>query len=236
MKTQTRHSLMLMLCAFIWGTAFVAQSAGSGMGAYSFLAGRSWLAVLVLIPTVFAFDAMRKKQGQPYGWPKEKSERKTLLEQQINVIQSEINNIDAQIAKYDELISQKEDELAQLEQQEAEQYQLFCERVRYMEEEGEVSYWAILFNAEDFSDMLDRFMMVEEIMAYDNAIMDELLATQAQIEQEKAELEEARTAQEEARQKQADAKARLKSQQAEVDALISQISSCLLYTSDAADE
>ena len=66
--------------------------------------------------------------------------------------------------------------------------------------------------------MLDRFMMVEEIMAYDNAIMDELLATQAQIEQEKAELEEAR-------QKQADAKARLKSQQAEVDALISQISS-----------
>ena len=37
MKTQTKHSLMLMLCAFIWGTAFVAQSAGSGMGAYSFL-------------------------------------------------------------------------------------------------------------------------------------------------------------------------------------------------------
>ena len=73
MKTQTRHSLMLMLCAFIWGTAFVAQSAGSGMGAYSFLAGRSWLAVLVLIPTVFAFDAVRKKQGQPYGWPKELS-------------------------------------------------------------------------------------------------------------------------------------------------------------------
>ena len=79
MNTQTKHSLMLMLCAFIWGTAFVAQSAGSGMGAYSFLAGRSWLAVLVLIPTMFAFDAVRKKQGQPYGWPKEKSERKTLL-------------------------------------------------------------------------------------------------------------------------------------------------------------
>ena len=41
MNPQTRHSLMLMLCALIWGTAFVAQSAGSGMGAYSFLAGRS---------------------------------------------------------------------------------------------------------------------------------------------------------------------------------------------------
>ena len=47
----------------IWGTAFVAQSAGSGMGAYSFLAGRSWLAVLVLIPTVMVFDAIRRKSG-----------------------------------------------------------------------------------------------------------------------------------------------------------------------------
>ena len=79
MNTQTRHSLMLMLCAFIWGTAFVAQSAGSGMGAYSFLAGRSWLAVLVLLPTVYAFDALHKRQGQPYGWPKTAGERKTLV-------------------------------------------------------------------------------------------------------------------------------------------------------------
>ena len=79
MKTQTKNSLMLMLCAFIWGTAFVAQSAGSGMGAYSFLAGRSWLAVLVLLPTMAAFDALRKKQGAAYGWPKERSERMTLL-------------------------------------------------------------------------------------------------------------------------------------------------------------
>ena len=79
MNTQTKHSLMLMLCAFIWGTAFVAQSAGSGMGAYSFLAGRSWLAVLVLIPTVYAFDALHKKQGAAYGWPKAPADRKTLL-------------------------------------------------------------------------------------------------------------------------------------------------------------
>ena len=40
MNTQTKNSLLLLLCSFIWGTAFVAQSAGSGMGAYSFLAGR----------------------------------------------------------------------------------------------------------------------------------------------------------------------------------------------------
>ena len=63
MNTQTKNSLLLLLCSFIWGTAFVAQSAGSGMGAYSFLAGRSWLAVLVLIPTVLVFDVIRRKNG-----------------------------------------------------------------------------------------------------------------------------------------------------------------------------
>lgn len=70
MNTQTRNSLLLLLCSFIWGTAFVAQSAGAGMGAYSFLAGRSWLAVVVLLPTVSAFDAIHRKQGADYGWPK----------------------------------------------------------------------------------------------------------------------------------------------------------------------
>ena len=78
MNPQTRHSLMLMLCALIWGTAFVAQSAGSGMGAYSFLAGRSWLAVLVLLPTVYAFDALRRRRGEPTGRPQTAADRKTL--------------------------------------------------------------------------------------------------------------------------------------------------------------
>ena len=75
MNTQTRNSLLLLLCSFIWGTAFVAQSAGAGMGAYSFLAGRSWLAVVVLLPTVSAFDALRRKQGAACGWPKGEQEK-----------------------------------------------------------------------------------------------------------------------------------------------------------------
>ena len=69
MTNQTKNSMLLMLCALIWGTAFVAQSAGSGMCAFSFLAGRSWLAVLVLIPTVKAFDALHHRQGRPVGQP-----------------------------------------------------------------------------------------------------------------------------------------------------------------------
>ena len=79
MNTQTKNSLFLLLCSFIWGTAFVAQSAGSGMGAYSFLAGRSWLAVLVLIPTMLVFDAVNRRRTGTDGRPKTEAEKKQLV-------------------------------------------------------------------------------------------------------------------------------------------------------------
>ena len=78
MNTQRKNSLLLLLCAFIWGTAFVAQSAGSGMGACSCLAGRSWLAVLVLLPTVKVFDLVRQRSTGTTGAPKTPEERRCL--------------------------------------------------------------------------------------------------------------------------------------------------------------
>ena len=152
-------------------------------------------------------------------------EQKSLLEQQIDATQAEIDNIQAQIQKYSELISQKEAELAEAEEQEQQLYELFCERVRYMEEEGEVSYWSILFSSSDFSDLLDNFMMVEEVIDYDNSVMEELLDLQAQIEADKADLETSKQEQEAAKTKQEAAKADLKDQEAQVDALIQEISS-----------
>lgn len=150
--------------------------------------------------------------------------RKTLLEQQINATRAEINTIAAQIAKYDELIAQKQEELSQAEAEEQAQYELFCERVRYMEEQGEVSYWSILFSSKDFADLLDNAMMVEEIMDYDNQVMDQLIALREQIEQDKAELETARQKQQDAKAEQEAAQANLQAQESEVDALLSQIS------------
>ena len=150
--------------------------------------------------------------------------RKTLLEQQINATRAEINTIAAQIAKYDELIAQKQTELDEAEAEEQAQYELFCERVRYMEEQGEVSYWSILFSSKDFADLLDNAMMVEEIMDYDNQVMDQLIALREQIEEDKAELETARQEQQDAKAEQEAAQANLQAQESEVDALLSQIS------------
>ena len=93
-----------------------------------------------------------------------------------------------------------------------------------MEEEGEVSYWSILFNSSSFSDLLDRFIMVEEIIDYDNAVMDQLIAIREQIEVDKAELEEVRRGQQAAKEELEAAKAELKAQESKVEQLIREIS------------
>lgn len=79
MNKQLKNSLLLLLGAMIWGFAFVAQTVGNSMGVYAFLAGRSWLAVLVLVPTARVFDALHRRKGEPDERPKTPEERKRLL-------------------------------------------------------------------------------------------------------------------------------------------------------------
>lgn len=122
-------------------------------------------------------------------------EQKDLIDQQVKAKIQEIASVEATIAQYDELIAAKEVEVADTQAREEAQYQLFCERVRSMEETGSVSYWDILFSAADFSDLLDRATFVSEIMEYDNAVMDELAATRRELERQKTELETARAEQ-----------------------------------------
>ena len=60
MKQQTRGSLMLLLCAMVWGAAFVAQSEGMNyVGPFTMQAARYFLAGLVLVPVIF----LRDKKG-----------------------------------------------------------------------------------------------------------------------------------------------------------------------------
>lgn len=65
-KRQLRNTLMLVLCAFIWGTAFVAQSVGSDhMGPYTFLASRSWLACAFLFGLVLVRRRSQLRKAPP---------------------------------------------------------------------------------------------------------------------------------------------------------------------------
>ena len=150
-------------------------------------------------------------------------QKRQLLTEQLNAINAEIDNINAQISYYDGEIAQKEEERKEAEAREAEQYELFCQRVRMMEEQGTVSYWSILFNAEDFSDLLDRIADVDAVMAYDNEVMDQLIATREELERLQADLESARAEEQAAKEQQEAKKAEQQAKVAEAQALLDQI-------------
>lgn len=156
---------------------------------------------------------------------KEAQKQKNLLEQQMNLIQDEINLLLKEIESYNQLIQLKEEEIQDTQAQADRQYELFCQRVRVMEEEGEVSYWAILLASKDFSDLLDNFMMVEEIIEYDNSVMESLVALRKKLEGDKAALDAVKQELETAKSAQESSKAELSAKEKDVDSLISEISS-----------
>ena len=154
----------------------------------------------------------------------EAQQRRQLLQAQLDAINNEIENIDKQIAYYDQEIAQKEAEQAEAEANEEAQYELFCQRVRAMEEEGTVSYWSILFNSESFSEMLDRLADIDAVMAYDNQVMDELIAIREEIIALRTQLETSRAEEQAARDQQAAQQAEQQAKVAEGQKLLDQIS------------
>ena len=123
-------------------------------------------------------------------------ERKSVIDQEVQLLNEQVDNINDQLKAFNLLIADKQDELDNAE----ERYQQLNDdnklRIRTMEEEGELSYWEVLFKANNFSDLLDRLNMVEEIAASDNRRLQELadaannvVEAQQELEVEKEDME-----------------------------------------------
>ncbi|MBQ9648264.1 MAG: peptidoglycan DD-metalloendopeptidase family protein [Oscillospiraceae bacterium] len=115
--------------------------------------------------------------------------QKENLDKQIAVIRSEIENTEELIDQYGELIAETEGEIAVTQQKHAAQYELFCARVRAMEERGTVSYWSVLFHSADFAEMLAAMDFISEIMESDQRVIDDLQATEDALAAQQEELE-----------------------------------------------
>ena len=150
-------------------------------------------------------------------------QKKELLDEQIDVIQQQIDNVTAQINEFANLIAAQQAELEKTEALEKEQYELFCIRVRAMEENGTVSYWSILFNAASFSDLLGRLDFVSEVMEYDEGVIDQLKETRQKIADDKASLETEKAEVEAAKSDLSDRQTELKTQLSKAQALVNDI-------------
>ena len=174
-----------------------------------------------LVPTA---QAVSQKDIDKLKNDKENAiQRRTLLDQQISVTEREIKNTEDQIAGYEALLVQTAYELEENQKEEEAQYALFCERARVMEEAGTTSYWAVLFKADSFSDLLSRLSDVQEVMDYDQSILDGLRQLRAQIQEKQAYQEELKGEAEAAKAELEDKKAELNTQRKAADQMVKEL-------------
>lgn len=126
--------------------------------------------------------------------------QKEAIDQEMTLLNSKIETTNQQIAAYSQLIADTQDELDAAKEELRAISEAHRERVRVMEEGGELTYWQVIFEANSFTDLLDRINMMEEISAADRRRIEQMRiaadivnATQMNLETEKVELEETRS-------------------------------------------
>lgn len=141
-------------------------------------------------------DGIQSQYNANYSDMEDIVAQKSAIDQEMTLLSDKIAATNEQITAYGQLIADAQDELdvAEAELRSlSEAYQL---RIRAMEEGGTVSYWQVIFQANSFTDLLDRINMVDEINASDRRRIEELRiaadlvnATRDGMEEEKANLE-----------------------------------------------
>ncbi len=150
-------------------------------------------------------EELERQQQANYSDMESLIAQKGIIDQQVALLYAQIANVNSQIATYSLMIADKQAELDDAEARLEELRRLNRERIRAMEEEGDLSLWSVIFEANSFAELLDRIDMVAEITKADRerihklseaaeevqAARDELAAEKAALEETRAELEAA---------------------------------------------
>lgn len=123
-------------------------------------------------------------------------DRKRAMDERNALALEQIELNEQEIALYDEMIAEKKLEVEQAEELEAEQLERYRERVRSMEENGNLDVLAVFLMTDDLSDLLTAIDDVGEIMESDKELEESYRearenteAAQEEYEQLKIELE-----------------------------------------------
>ncbi len=149
--------------------------------------------------------------------------QKDIIDQEIALLNEQYNVINEQIASYSLLIADKQEELDDARARLADLNEKNKERIQAMEEEGALSYWSIIFEANSFSDLLDRLNMVQEIAAADQRRMQEISEVAEEVARNQEELETEKAALEVTRAELDETQKTLEAKRAEADELLLQL-------------
>lgn len=109
-------------------------------------------------------------------------EQKITIDQQINLLLNSIDNVNEQIAAYGVLIADTQEDLEEAQARLEQLNETYKLRLRTMEEEGNISYWSVLLEANSFMELLDRLEMVQQIAAADRVRLQELREAAAEVQ------------------------------------------------------
>lgn len=149
--------------------------------------------------------------------------QKNAIDQEINLLHQQVENINQQISAYSLLIADRQDELDEAQARLELLKTKHKERIRAMEEEGKLSYWSIVFKANDFSDLLDRLDMIQEINAADKRRLKEISEVAQVVETAQLELAGEKAELETARDELSESEIVLEEKRAEADAILLQL-------------
>lgn len=141
-------------------------------------------------------DAVRSQYDANYNDMADIVNRKEAIDEEIALLTDKIETTNAQISAYSQLIADTQDELDAAEEELRTLSEQHRERIRAMEEGGSITYWQVIFEANSFTDLLDRLNMMQEISEADQRRLQEMriasdivTATRMSLESEKTELE-----------------------------------------------
>ena len=144
-------------------------------------------------------DSIQSQYDENYSNMASTVEQKAAIDQEMTLLSNKIATTNEQIAAYSQMIADTQDQLEKAQEELRDLSEQHRERIRVMEEKGNLTYWEVIFEANSFMDLLDRLNMVEEINEADRKRIEEMriasdlvTATQLTLESEKQTLEESR--------------------------------------------
>lgn len=109
--------------------------------------------------------------------------KKNAVDQEISLLHQQILNVNEQLRAYGQMIADIQERLDEANAQLTRLNKQYKERIRAMEEEGEITYWQVVFESKSFTDFLDRMNMVDEIAAADTQRLLDLQIASASVEE-----------------------------------------------------
>lgn len=149
--------------------------------------------------------------------------QKNIVDQQVDLLHEQIKSVNDEISAYAVMLADKQRELDKANENLEKMRKLHMERLRAMEENGTISYWSVLFEANSFTDLLDRLSMIEEIAAADRKRIEDMTEAARLVEETKLILQQEQAALREQRQKLAAKQVELDMKQEESAKLLSDL-------------